>query len=66
MEGDGWDATDIRQIDLDDYLSRFEIKKRGDYKAESLAAYRTRFTSERPDWREPPVHCPRFLSVSAD
>lgn len=52
MEGDAWESTDIRQIDLDDYLSRFEIKKRSDYKAESLAAYRTRFTKAVMAYRQ--------------
>lgn len=42
-EGD-YLGVDVRALDLDEYFARFEIKARGNYKQESIAAYRSRFT----------------------
>jgi hypothetical protein len=42
MEGDDWRDLDVRQLDLQDYMDRFENRTRGDYKQESVVAYRRR------------------------
>jgi hypothetical protein len=42
VEGENYGAADVRAIDLDDYLDRFETMERGNYKAESLASYGSR------------------------
>jgi hypothetical protein len=45
VEGGGDLASvDIREMDVDDYLNRFATLARADYKQESIAAYRNRFT----------------------
>jgi hypothetical protein len=43
VEGDDYGSLDVRRLDLDEYLARFEIMERGNYKAESLRAYGSRF-----------------------
>lgn len=43
MEGDDFESTSIRGVDVDEYMDRFENKERASYKAESLRAYRARF-----------------------
>jgi hypothetical protein len=43
VEGDGYESHDLQGFDADDFLNRFETKARGDYKQESLTAYRKRF-----------------------
>jgi hypothetical protein len=43
VEGDGYESHDLQAFDADDFLNRFETKARGDYKQESLTAYRKRF-----------------------
>ena len=42
MEGEEWGAKDVRDLDLSEYMSRFENVTTGEYKQESLAAYRRR------------------------
>jgi hypothetical protein len=42
VEGENYGTTDVRSIDLDEYLGRFENMERGRYKAESLASYGSR------------------------
>ena len=42
VEGENYRVTDVRTIDLDEYLGRFETMERGNYKAESLASYGSR------------------------
>jgi hypothetical protein len=42
VEGENYGTTDVRAIDLDEYLSRFEDMERGHYKAESIASYGSR------------------------
>jgi len=46
VEGEEFDLTslDIRSLDLADFLSRFEIRARGQLKAESIGSYRQRTT----------------------
>jgi hypothetical protein len=43
VEGPGYGAFDVRGIDLDEYLRRWETMERGNYKAESLQSYGSRF-----------------------
>lgn len=43
MEGEGFERTSIRDLDVDEYMDRFENKERASYKSESLRAYRGRF-----------------------
>jgi hypothetical protein len=42
VEGEDFGSRDVRSIDLDEYLARFENMERGNYKAESIQAYGTR------------------------
>ena len=42
VEGGDWKTKDVRGLDLDEYMSRFETMTRGQYKAESIASYRAR------------------------
>jgi hypothetical protein len=47
VEGtDDIEGIDVRSLDIDDYLDRFQVKaiSSGRYKPESIAAYRKRFT----------------------
>ena len=37
-----WKSKDVRGLDLGEYLTRFETMTRGQYKTQSLAAYRAR------------------------
>jgi hypothetical protein len=43
VEGDGYESLDVRGLDVDEYMGRFENRSIGKYKADSLAAYRSRF-----------------------
>ena len=59
------DGTSILDIDVDDYMDRFANKERHKYKAESIAAYRTRFRramegyraylTEGSEWKPPSI-----------
>lgn len=42
VEGAEYGALDVRALDLDDYLGRWENMERGNYKAESLQSYGSR------------------------
>lgn len=42
VEGDGWGSLDLRGLDLNDYIRRFENMERGHYKAESIQSYGSR------------------------
>jgi hypothetical protein len=43
MQGEEtYEALDVRGLELDDYLDRFETLVTGDYKTESIASYRAR------------------------
>lgn len=42
VAGDGWGSVDVRELDLDDYIRRFENMERGHYKAESIQSYGSR------------------------
>jgi hypothetical protein len=74
MEGEDFGETVILEINPDEYMDRFVNKKRGEYKAESLSAYRTRFKravgayrsylTEGNEWK-PPTFQDRVRSVSA-
>lgn len=52
MEGPDFEATRVTEIDPDEYLSRFETRERGNYKIESLRAYRSRFTRAITAYRQ--------------
>jgi hypothetical protein len=51
-EGDDFGSLDVKSLDLDDLLSRFEVRALGDLKAESIGAYRNRFTRAVEAYRE--------------
>ena len=42
VEGPAYGSTDVRELDLDDCLRRWENMERGNYKAESLQSYGSR------------------------
>jgi hypothetical protein len=58
---DDYEAIDLRALDLDDFLRRFEIASRTRYKSDSLNAYKGRFRKavetyrlwlqQSPDWK---------------
>jgi hypothetical protein len=43
VEPDGWEAVDLRTIDIEDMSTRFERLRLGKYKPESLLVYKSRF-----------------------
>jgi hypothetical protein len=43
VEGNAYEKVDVRSIDPDEYMDRFENMTVGQYKTESLASYRSRF-----------------------
>ena len=63
VDGADYGGTLILDLDVDEYMGRFVNKKRHEYKADSLAAYRTRFTraveayrdylTQGNDWKPP-------------
>lgn len=74
MEGEQFLNASILEIDVEDYMDRFATKRRHDYKAESLKAYRTRFKraveayrdylTEGNEWKPPTLRGPRHRSTS--
>lgn len=75
MEGSQYGDTSILDIDVDDYMDRFSTKKRHDYKAPSLSAYRTRFRraidsyrsylTDGNEWKPPRFKASRSHSASS-
>ena len=62
MEGDDFEAVDVRTFDVDEYMGRFENRSIGKYSSDSLRAYRQRFKKAveayraylaDPNWRPP-------------
>jgi hypothetical protein len=43
VEGEGFEEADVRSVDIDEYIGRFENRSHGKYSANSLRAYRGRF-----------------------
>jgi hypothetical protein len=43
VEGEGFEEADVRSLDIDEYIDRFENRSHGKYSANSLRAYRGRF-----------------------
>jgi hypothetical protein len=43
VDGEGWEATDLTTIDVEDYGARFERLSTGRYKPDSVAVYKARF-----------------------
>src|SRR5207248_842726 len=43
IEGEGWQALDVRNLEAESLLNRFETLKKRDYNPGSLATYRSRF-----------------------
>ncbi len=43
IDGDEWEQTDVRSIDVDEYMDRFARLTIGKYATDSLAAYKSRF-----------------------
>lgn len=52
LEDGSYDELDVRSLDLDDYLSRYELKARGKLKAESIQSYASRFRRAVESYRE--------------
>lgn len=42
VEGENFGSLDVKGIDVDDLLSRFDVKARGQLKAESIVSYKNR------------------------
>ena len=51
VEGEDFAQLDIRTLDIDEYLTRFENRSMGKYSADSLAAYRSRFRKAVESYR---------------
>lgn len=51
VEGDEFEALDIKSFEIDEYLSRFENMSIGKYTSESLRAYRGRFRKAVESYR---------------
>jgi hypothetical protein len=45
VEPEGWEAVDLRTIDVEDFANRFERLRAGRLKPESLGVYKSRFRS---------------------
>ncbi len=45
VEPEGWEAVDLRTIDIEDFGTRFERLRAGKLKPESLGVYKSRFRS---------------------
>jgi hypothetical protein len=43
VDKESWQETDVRTIDIDDYMDRFGVLTNGKYSADSLKTYRSRF-----------------------
>jgi len=75
MEGDGYGAVSVLDINPDEYMDRFATKYRLEYKPDSLKAYRTRFRravdayrsylTEGNEWKPPSFKGTRTRSTSA-
>lgn len=52
VEGDDYGQLNVADLDLDEYLSRFENRSMGRYSAKSLAAYRSRFRRAIESYRK--------------
>ncbi len=59
VDGENWEKTDVRTIDIEDYMSRFANLTMGKYSSDSLSAYKSRLTRalswylqflEKPGW----------------
>jgi hypothetical protein len=51
-EGENFGSFDIRNGDVDDLLQRFEVRARGDLKAESIHSYKSRFMRAVESYRK--------------
>lgn len=60
VEGEHFEELDVRELDIDEYMDRFQNRSIGKYSAESLRAYRQRFRKavdayrsylSDPNWR---------------
>ncbi len=51
-DGDDYGALDVKGLNLDEYMSRFETKVRGKLKQESVTAYRQRVKKALDSYRE--------------
>lgn len=59
VDGENWENTDVRTINIDDYMARFANLTMGKYSSDSLSAYKSRLTRalswylqflEKPGW----------------
>ncbi len=51
VEGEGFEEADVRSVDIDEYIGRFENRSHGKYSANSLRAYRGRFRKAVESYR---------------
>lgn len=47
IEGDDWESIDVRSLDEDTLLDRFEVLEKKDFAPDSLSQYRSRFKKAR-------------------
>ncbi len=68
VDKDAWQDTDVRNLNIDDYMSRFGILTNGKYTEDSLKTYRFRFQKAitwystflvQPGWAPPKTGNPR-------
>lgn len=45
VEGEGYESLDLTNVDLDEYMTRFQIAAGSQYKAESITAYKRRIVN---------------------
>jgi hypothetical protein len=59
VDGDTWDQTDVRSIDVEDYMARFANLTMGKYASDSLVVYKSRINKvinwyiqflDKPGW----------------
>lgn len=73
VEGDDFEGLDVRNLDIDEYVERFQTLSIGKYSAESLRAYRQRFRKAveayraylaDPNWRPAPARAARSKNAN--
>jgi len=70
---DNWETLDIRKIDIESFLSRFETLRRTNYKSDSMRTYKSRFQravesyrlwlDNKPEWKPGPSSRPPITRV---
>ncbi|HEY1645765.1 MAG TPA: hypothetical protein VGF75_05340, partial [Candidatus Saccharimonadales bacterium] len=44
IDGEDWESVEVKSIDIDDYIKRFENLTNGQYLSETLTTYKSRMT----------------------